>query len=330
MSRRSPERRTHVQWRRCALVVAHAGALLALAVTSSAAHAAAPPTVHTGEANGLTASGAILHGSVFPANQTTSYFFEYGPTTAYDAQTPTTLAGGGTRNLFVAAPIGALVPATTYHYRLVATNATGTTFGADRTFDTKRIPLVLHAAPRAAVVVAGQPVSVTGELLGTGAAGRAVVLQADPFPYVAGFRQIGTPALTDAAGAFSFSIGGLSRNTRLRVATVAAPLVTTTPFTELVAVRVSLHARPAGKPGYVRLSGIVAPAAPQARVSFRVLRRGRPPLVVGTTRVRSSAATGSRFSGVVRLTRPGLYDAYVQVVATGSLVSHQSAPISIR
>jgi hypothetical protein len=329
MNRSTSAHRAGAARRRRALVLAHATALLALGIATTTARAAAPPTVRTGEANGLSDSGAILHGSVFPANQVTSYSFQYGPSATYDAQTPPTVAGGGTRTLFVAATIGGLTPGTTYHYRLVATNATGTTFGADRTFDTKRIPLVLHAALRTAVVVAGQSVSVSGELVGTGNANQAVVLQADPFPYLTGFQPVGAPALTDAAGAFTFSVGRLSQNTRLRVVTVTTPPVATSILTELVAVRVSLHVRPAGKRGYVRLSGVVAPAVPGSRVNFRMLRRGRAPLIVGTTRVRADTVARGRFSNVVRIARGGLYDAFVQVV-TGSQVSNESAPILIR
>lgn len=38
----------------------------------------------------------------------------------------------------VSPKIGELKPGTTYHYRLVASNAFGTTFGADEAFKTKK------------------------------------------------------------------------------------------------------------------------------------------------------------------------------------------------
>ncbi len=58
-----------------------------------------------------------------PRSLATTYFFQYGPTAAYGAQTaPSSLAAGVAAVQVTGAP-GALVPATTFHVRLVATNA---------------------------------------------------------------------------------------------------------------------------------------------------------------------------------------------------------------
>src|SRR5439155_17492828 len=67
----------------------------------------------------------------------TSYHFEYGTTATYGASTPAADAGAGGADVPVSATLSGLAASTTYHYRLVATNAVGTTFGTDRTVVTQ-------------------------------------------------------------------------------------------------------------------------------------------------------------------------------------------------
>jgi hypothetical protein len=63
--------------------------------------------------------------------------FEYGTTTAYGSYAPCTPAlGAGSGAVAVSAEISGLGTATSYHFRIVATNATGTASGADQTFTT--------------------------------------------------------------------------------------------------------------------------------------------------------------------------------------------------
>ena len=45
-------------------------------------------------------------------------------------------AGNGSLPRMSASTLSGLLPATTYHYRVVATNSFGTVVGADRTFTT--------------------------------------------------------------------------------------------------------------------------------------------------------------------------------------------------
>ena len=97
------------------------------------------PFVTTNTASGVTPSGATLNGSVDPAGQATTYQFSYGTTTNYGsvAPSPAGYAGGpGTRPVTESASLTGLRPGTTYHYRIEATNATGTTYGPDQTFTT--------------------------------------------------------------------------------------------------------------------------------------------------------------------------------------------------
>jgi streptogramin lyase len=90
---------------------------------------------------------ATLAGKVRPNSQATTYHFEWGSTTSYGSSTPLTPAGSGASALPVTATISALASAGTYHYRLVATNASGTTNGADAVFTTQAAPIVVPDPP---------------------------------------------------------------------------------------------------------------------------------------------------------------------------------------
>jgi hypothetical protein len=100
----------------------------------------APPTVGTVTNADATDTTATLTGLVNPNNQATTYRFEYGTTTAYGNQTPPASAGNQNNTVTVAQTITGLAPNTTYHYRLTATNQTGTTQGTDHTFTTSQTP----------------------------------------------------------------------------------------------------------------------------------------------------------------------------------------------
>jgi hypothetical protein len=197
--------------------VAPAGSLLAFAVlvltVAPQVAAASTTTVTTGEASQLTSSSATLVGSIYPGNQETSYYFQYGQSDAYCGQTSLTPLGSTTATTHVSTSLTGLTAYTIYHYRLVAVNAQGTMDGRDRTFTTKKVPLTFTIAATPSPDVFESPFSLDGTLSGTGSADHMVVLEANPFPYLAGFKAVGTPELTAAGGSFSFSEPGLSQNT---------------------------------------------------------------------------------------------------------------------
>jgi hypothetical protein len=99
-----------------------------------------PPTVTTGPAGAVAGDSATLSGSVIANAMATSYHFEWGPTTAYGNTTPSTGVGNGLTAAAATATLGGLSPGTTYHYRIVATNAGGVAKGADQTFTTVGAP----------------------------------------------------------------------------------------------------------------------------------------------------------------------------------------------
>jgi hypothetical protein len=98
------------------------------------------PAVETGSATGVEVTTATLNGSVNANGFPTTYKFEYGTTTAYGSSAALSEgnAGSGKASVPVSASVKGLAPATTYHYRIVATNAVSPTSGLDRTFTTRR------------------------------------------------------------------------------------------------------------------------------------------------------------------------------------------------
>ncbi len=125
-----------------------------------------PPAVEalsTGAAEAITSTGARLSGSLSPDGTEAHYYFEYGTSPEYGSTSPAppgTDAGkggaectppGGVKCSPVAAEttLTGLQPNTTYHYRLVGSNAFGTTRGGDATFTTLGPPSIAATAAEA-------------------------------------------------------------------------------------------------------------------------------------------------------------------------------------
>ena len=304
-------------------------AALVLALAPAAGAVASPaPTSSTGGVSNVTYSSAILYGNVDAHGLLTNYSFQYGPTSAYGAQSPLAPAGNGTGTVKVSQAIAGLQAGITYHYRIVVSGPGGTSKGAERAFMTPKVPLSVQIAGAPNPVVFGNPFFVEGTLSGTGASAHEIVLQVNPFPYLGGFKTVGNPEVTNSVGGFSFPFLGLLENAQLRVVTVGKPEVASPPVVEEVAVRVAFHVRRARRRGYVRLYGTVAPAEVGALVGFQLLTPGKS-VNEGGTSVKAGTATVSSFSRIVRLRHRGLYRALVKI-NDGAHVSHSSEPILIR
>lgn len=298
--------------------------------TPTPAPVPSPPYVYTGVSPLLLGtSSATLKGRVNSRGVETSYVFQYGTTTGYGAQTVPASVGNGTTEIKVSQPIIGLQPGTIYHYRLVATSAAGTTDGQDVAFKTKKIPLTFKIAAAPNRVVFGNSFSVSGVLSGTEAANHEIVLQANTFPFLGGFKDAGNPEVTNASGAFSFPVTNLLETTQFLVATVGVPAVNSPVVVEHVTVRVSLHLRPTSRHGFGRLYGAVKPTEVGAQVVYQLLRPGLRPLDIGSTIVKYGTSSASRFSRVVRIRHAGLYRALVRV-ENGRQVSGHSRTILIR
>lgn len=99
----------------------------------------AGPGIASRDASAVSSGSAVLNAMLNPQNEATTYHFEYGLqdcNLAACASLPSQVATGGGSRL-VSSGVMNLRPNTEYHFRLVATNGTGTTVGPDRTFETR-------------------------------------------------------------------------------------------------------------------------------------------------------------------------------------------------
>ena len=95
------------------------------------------PVVTTGDATSITSTSATISGTINPQGLITNYYFNYGTTANYElGHTVTATLSQYTTNQTVSAELTGLLPNTTYHYQLYASNDAGTQYGSDRTFTT--------------------------------------------------------------------------------------------------------------------------------------------------------------------------------------------------
>lgn len=94
------------------------------------------PQVNTLAATAAAGGSATLNGSVNPRGQDGSAWFEYGTTTNYGSRSANISLLPTNSFVPVSTPLTGLTPATTYHFRLVATNAAGTNRATDLSFTT--------------------------------------------------------------------------------------------------------------------------------------------------------------------------------------------------
>jgi macrolide-specific efflux system membrane fusion protein len=99
--------------------------------------ASATATAATGQASAIGSTTATLTGSVNPGALDTSDYFQYGTSAAsLSSSSPTFNDGAGSGTVSVTATVHNLQPDTTYWFRVVATNSSGTNGGVEETFTT--------------------------------------------------------------------------------------------------------------------------------------------------------------------------------------------------
>jgi len=94
-----------------------------------------PPGAVTGGASNITLTTATVAGTIEATGLPTSFVLEFGTGVEYGTSIPGE-AGASTEPLQITVPLQYLAPGTTYHYRFVAVNSDGRTYGADQTFTT--------------------------------------------------------------------------------------------------------------------------------------------------------------------------------------------------
>jgi uncharacterized delta-60 repeat protein len=184
------------------------------------------PAVTTLPASEISATGAVLNGTVNPSNATTVAWFDYGLTTSYGSSTATANVGSLRNPVAVTLPISSLSPGTIYHYRLVATNSAGRTLGGDLTFQT------LTAGPPEAATLQASIITVSGAVL-NGTVNPSKATTVAWFDYGLS-TNYGSSSATADVGSGSYSvavaqpIGGLSPGTIYHYRLVATNYVSTT------------------------------------------------------------------------------------------------------
>jgi subtilisin family serine protease len=100
------------------------------------------PTLTTGKASSVTQTSATLQATVNPNGGAIGECrFEYGTTSSYGSSVPCdSVPGAGEAPVGISAVLGELQAATIYYFRIVASNAAGTSYGAARSLTTEVAP----------------------------------------------------------------------------------------------------------------------------------------------------------------------------------------------
>jgi hypothetical protein len=254
-----------------------------------------PPGVSNQRARDIGPESATATASIDPNGGATTYRVEYGTTTRYGretapAQTPTTGVAA------VSVKLDDLRPYTRYHWRTVATNAAGTTRGADRSFRTARLPTAVSLSRSRKTVPWGGDVRLGGRVSGAGVAGMTVELQQQR-PQDQGFVEVGT-ARTGNDGGYLFTIPRLWETTRYRVVTRTQAVATSAVVTVRSRVRAGIRSRLIARKR-ARLQGSVMPGITGA-IELQLYRPGIGWDGVRTATLTPATETTSRYAFIVR------------------------------
>jgi hypothetical protein len=286
-----------------------------------------PPAPATAPATNIGPLGATLNGTVTPNGHATNIHFQYGTTTDYGKNTLAQAVGQGTTPVPVAASLAGLKSNTTYHFRLVATSSAGTKRSGDRTFKTLKPSTALAFSPNPPVY--GRPVTISGQLVGTGAAGATVTLLGRPFPFSAPFVQVGNAVISATDGTYAFSFPSATATSQFEVKATTSPATTSAIATMNVASLISFHVHSHARKGsLLRMSGSVLPAQDGLLVKIQKRSRSGTFHTVAHTTLSHGTATRSTYSRRLRIQRTGTYRTLVQS-AGGTISPGTSNAVSI-
>jgi hypothetical protein len=124
------------------------------------------PVVVSGPSTAVSSSTAVVSGSVKPNGALTTYWYEYGETTALGTRTSAQQIGSGFTLTPTPAFITGLRASTVYYFRLSANNRFGTVTGSTITFQTNNTPAPTAALPTVRTDNAGNVNNTTANLNG--------------------------------------------------------------------------------------------------------------------------------------------------------------------
>jgi hypothetical protein len=204
--------------------------------TTTTTTPASAPSASTGAVDETTSTSTKLMGTVDPNGTETTYYFEYGTSPNYGQATSSVDASSGTSELSISTVLSGLLSGQTYHYRLVAINSLGVSYGQDATFTT-------NAAPSATTGIA-TTVSATSETFaGTVDSNGTETTYYFEYGTTSSFGEETTPVDAGAGTAaisVSATITGLKANTTYDYALVAtSSLGTSVGVTEVFQVAAS-------------------------------------------------------------------------------------------
>ncbi len=105
------------------------------------------PTVTTAAASEVQRTAATFNGTINPEGKASKYHYDYGLDNTYGSSTADIDAGSGSIAAQAPGPVAGLTPNTTYHYRIVGTNASGPILGEDQTLTTEAAPPTVDGSP---------------------------------------------------------------------------------------------------------------------------------------------------------------------------------------
>jgi len=223
------ELQPHHKYEFCLVASNEAGEMADSGTEASFETKAAAPTVESESTSGVTSSTSNLEAQVNPNNENTTAHLQYSTSPAVNGSgaltTPTALAGSELGEGYGAQPVGngsltGLPAAATFYYQVVATNVTGTTYGAVQSFTTVPAPTTAEVS-----AITATTATFNGNLTPL----NATVATEYSFSYRAGDECTGESATgTESAGTgsapktVSAEVTGLSPNTQYTVCLLAS------------------------------------------------------------------------------------------------------------
>ena len=126
-------RRTHLRPGKASVKKAASAVLMLIALLVPAGALGKASTASILPAIAITSQAATLQAQITPQSSSSSYYFEYGPTTAYGTRTPSSYVAKPAIAQIVQATVNGLTAGAVYHFRVVVD---GFVYGGDQAFTT--------------------------------------------------------------------------------------------------------------------------------------------------------------------------------------------------